>query len=169
MQLIDEVDDIGERWLLAVDSVSRGGELVKILQARPDAEFKNKLLKRWFPDCEALKPWLNELREEFHKAGFVADTDEALQLPVRVYRAAWDGDDAQCALSWTTDLEVAKIIAAMCNSDRGRYLGIHRDDVCMKIYTGICTEALGYLVARGESEVIAGNVEDIETIAVSWT
>lgn len=152
------------RRLALVGSENRAAVLAEIANEASPA-YGRKLLAEWFNMCDALAPWTAELRSAFERCGYVTDTDERLELPVVVYRAAWEDDDTASALSWTTDLEFAKRFCKGLTSMRARFLGIYRDDVDAFIYEANCTRAYGYLTSRGESEVIAAEVEDIHAVA----
>lgn len=154
-----------ERRLALVGSEDRAAVLVEALQTTESKKTKRKLLREWFNLCDALAPWRHELREQFELAGFVTDNHIRPKAPVLVYRAAWEDDDVETSLSWTTDRAIAERFCMGLVSPRARFLGIYRDDVEAYIWQGICTEMLGYLMGRDESEVIAKTVIDIQPIA----
>jgi hypothetical protein len=151
--------------LSLVGSEHRAGVLVDELRRTPSKPSARKMMREWFNICDALAPWRDELRGEFERIGFVTDTKEPLELPVTVYRAAWEDDDVEHALSWTLDREIAERFCKGLVSPRAWFLGIKRDDVDAYIYEGTCVEAFGYLTSRGEAEVIARTVENIRPIA----
>jgi hypothetical protein len=123
------------------------------------------MLAEWFNLCDALAPWRDDLREQFERVGFVTDTDDALVLPATVYRAAWEDDDVENALSWTLDLAIAELFCKGLTSPRAWFLGIKRDDVEAYIWQATCLEAFGYLDSREEQEVIAKTLTNITPIA----
>jgi len=156
---IDRFDSM----LSFADSGTRAGVLVACLKEATPEE-GNLLLQHWFNLCDALRPWQDDLREEFHRVGWVADTDQELEMPCRVYRGAWHDDEVEHALSWTLDIEVAQKFCRIISGPRGWFLGTKRDDAIPTVFQGICTSALGYLNERHEHEVIVDVVEDIEPI-----
>jgi hypothetical protein len=157
-----------DRKLALVGSERRAPLLVDILQTTESKVSKRQLLRDWFSSCDALAPWRHDLAEQFDIAGYVTDAKKSEQpaLPVTVYRGAWEDDDVETALSWTTDLERAEWFARYLTSVRAMFLGIHRTDVSPVVFQGTCTEAYGYLTGRGEHEVVAKTVEDIEAISM---
>lgn len=153
--------------LALVGSENRAAVLVDVLRSTPSKVSKRKLAAEWFNVCEAIAPWVEDLRDEFEGIGFITDAkkSEIPDLPVTVYRAAYADDDIENALSWTTSKETAEFFARHHTSLRARFLGLYRDDAEMRIFEGTATEAYGYLTGRGEAEVIAKTVEGIEAIA----
>lgn len=159
-------DPVTER-LVRVGSETRGHVLVQEMREATPSQAR-QLAAEWFNICDALEPWVEELREQLervHQAGlWVTDgTDPKLELPVVVYRAAWEGDQSR-ALSWTTKLEKAEWFARYLTGPRAWWLGIKREEEGPFIYQGLCTEAYGFLDNRDEAEVIAKTVLDIEPI-----
>jgi hypothetical protein len=159
------VADVEQRLAL-VGSESRAAVLVEELRATPHKPSARKLLREWFNVCDALAPYRLDLREQFERVGYVTDSTDSLVLPATVYRAAWPDDATDEALSWTLDRETAEMFARLLVSPRAWFLGIKRDDCEPHIFQGLCTEAFGYITSRGESEVIAKTVLDIEPIAI---
>lgn len=158
--------DIWTHQLVMAGSEIRAPVLVRALQATPEPEGKRRLLSDWFNVCEAIAPCREELRAEMELAGFFSDDGGAPpEVPVTIYRAAWEDDEAERALSWTTDRSVAERFCRGLVSLRAMFLGIYRDDVEAYIWRATCTEMYGYLKGRDESEVIAKTLEDVEPIA----
>lgn len=156
-----------ERALALVGSEDSAAVLVDALQTTESKKTKRKLLSEWFNCCDALGSHRHELREQFLLAGFVTDTAAAPpETPVHVYRAAWEDDDIYTALSWTTERSVAERFCRGLTSPRAMFLGIYRQDVEAYVWQATCVQMLGYLEGRGEYEVIAGEVDNAEPIAV---
>lgn len=152
--------------LVMAGSEIRAPVLAQALRATRGKKAKRQLLADWFNVCEALAPAREELRVQMELAGFFTDHDGAPpELPVTVYRAAWEDDEAELALSWTTDLAVAERFCKGLVSLRAMFLGIYRDDVDAYVWRATCTEMYGYLTGRDEHEVIAKTLEDVEPIA----
>lgn len=160
------MDDQSHRLAMA-GSETRAPVLVQVLRETPDPEAKRKLLADWLNVCEAYSPWREDLREQMELAGFFTDLEEGAppEVPVTVYRAAWEDDEAERALSWTTERSVAEFFCRHHTSFRAMFLGIYRDDVDIYIWQATCTEMHGYLTGRAESEVIAKTLENVEPIA----
>ena len=154
--------------LMMVGSESRTPVLIGALAATESKEAKQKLLADWLNMCEAQSPFREELREQLELAGFFTDDEEGAppETPVTVYRAAWEDDEAERALSWTTERSVAEFFCRHHTSFRAMFLGIYRDDVDMVIWQGTCHEMYGWLTGRSESEVIAKTLSDVEPIAL---
>ena len=155
------------RALMMAGSESRTPVLVAALSATPGKEEKRKLLAHWLNMCEAQSPFREELREQLELAGFFSDDEEGAPpvVPVTVFRAAWEDDEAERALSWTTSRAVAEFFCRHHTSLRAMFLGIYRDDVDIYIWRATCHEMYGWITGRGESEVIAKTVTDVEAIA----
>jgi hypothetical protein len=140
---------------------------VAVLQETPDPADKRELLAGWLNVCEAMAPVREELRAQMELAGFFTDDEDGTppKLPVTVYRAAWEDDEAELALSWTTERSVAEFFCRHHTSLRAMFLGLYRDDVDMYILEATCTEMYGWITGRSESEVIAKTLTDVEPIA----
>ena len=153
------------RRLSLVGSEDRAAVLADELQRTPHKPSARKLAREWFNLCDAIGPYATALRTEFFRIGFFTDSDTVPDLPVVVYRAAYEDDDIANALSWTTDRAVAEKFARMFMGPRGWFLGLKRTDTPMLIWRGVCTEAYGYLDDRQEREVIAKTVVEVEAVA----
>ena len=158
-----------EHELMMADSGTRAHALVAALQATPDPAEKAKLLGGWFNSCDALSPWRDELREEMELSDFFTDGDEhdpvkVPKFPRYVYRGAWEDDDAEVALSWTTKQKTAEWFARYLTSPRAMFLGIYRDDVEPLVFRARCHEAYGFLNGRGEHEVVAKRLTAVKPI-----
>jgi hypothetical protein len=158
------MNDAVTEKLIRVGSEARAEVLAREAAELPAKEAA-ELLADWFNVCDALAPARFDLRRQFERCEFVGDYAAAPELPVTVYRAAWDDDDAATALSWTTDREVAERFCRGLTGLRAMFLGIWRDDATPTIFEGLCTEAYGYLTSRDEHEVIAKTVVGIRPIA----
>lgn len=158
-----------QQWtdaLVMAGSERRAPVLVRALQATPDPEGKQALLRDWFSVCEAIGAERIPLRREFERAGFTTDApDEVPDFPVMIYRAAWEDDDPETALSWTTDLAFAERFCKGLLSIRAMFLGYYRVDVDAFIWAGICKKPLAFFNGRGESEVIPARVLEVQAIA----
>jgi hypothetical protein len=148
------------------DSQNRAERLVEACRAVSDDEARH-LLTEWFNICDALEPWRDELREQFERVGYVTDDPAiVLDLPVKVYRGAWEDDDAWLALSWTKSRAIAERFARGLTGMRSRFvLGTYREGVTPYIFEADCTEAYGYLTGRDEHEVIAKALVNVRPIA----
>ena len=157
------------RALALCGSENRVPVLIEALQATADEEGKRKLLVEWLNLCEAYAPWREELREQMELAGFFTDDEEGAPpvVPVTVFRAAWEDDEAERALSWTTSRAVAEFFCRHHTSLRAMFLGIYRDDVDIYIWRATCHEMYGWITGRGESEVVAKTLTDVEPISVA--
>lgn len=156
-------DAVTER-LVRVGSEARAQVLAQEAAKASPAQAR-KLLAEWFNLCDALEPWADQLRAQFERVGFVSDSDTpAPKPPLVVYRAAWNDGDPVKALSWTGSLDRAKWFAKYLTGVRAQWLGMKRTDGQVLVYRGLCTEMFGYLTSRGEEEVIAKSVIDIEPI-----
>lgn len=122
------------------------------------------LLAEWFNCCDAMADQADALREQFVRCGFVTDTDEKLVLPAIVYRAGWESDDPAKGLSWTKDLAFAERFCRGLFGPRAWFLGLRRDGERAVVWEAVCTEALGYLTGREESEVIPAKLERIQPL-----
>lgn len=163
------VNDDWNHALIMVGSEDRAPVLVEALQATPDPAGKQELLRDWFNSCEAIAPVREELRAELELSGFFTDAEddrECPQPPFVVYRAAWEDDEAELALSWTTDHKVAERFCKGLVSLRAMFLGIYREDVDAYVWRGVCHAMYGYLTGRGESEVIAKTISGVHAISV---
>lgn len=144
-----------EQRLSLCGSHERAGVLVAELQRTPSKPTARRLLRDWFNLCDAMAPWRDELLEQFRRVGFVTDTEDELQYPVTIYRAAWADEDPRRGLSWTLDRSEAEAFARRMTSARWRIVfGIERDDVDPVVWQAECFHALGYITGRNESEVI---------------
>ena len=149
-----------ERRLALVGSENRAEVLVELLQQTPSKKTARKLLRDWFNVCEALAPWTADFREQFERVGYVSDSEEKLDFPITVYRAAYEDDDIDNALSWTTSRATAEFFARHHTSFRAQFLGLYRDDVDMLIWQGTAHSALAYFTGRDEHEIVPGEVTD---------
>lgn len=150
--------------LALTGSESRAGVLAEIcLEASP--KYARELLAHWFNLCDALAPSHEPLRAACERAGYFSDTAERPPMPCTVYRAAWEDDDIEGALSWTLDYAAAEKFCKYLTSPRAWWLGMKREDATAMIFRGTCTRAYGYLTSRDEAEVIAARVERIVPIA----
>lgn len=160
--------DVYDHRLNMADSQTRAAALVEICQGET-VENARALLAHWFNICDAVRPWLPALREQFERCAPVTDDPvrmrKELKLPCVVYRGAWHDDDTAAALSWTLDREDAEKFCRIISGPRGWFLGMKRDDARATVFRGVCVEAYGYLTGRDESEVIAARVEEIEPIS----
>lgn len=153
--------------LMMADSQNRAPVLVAALKAARGKKAKTELLREWFNSCDALAPERHTLRGYFHQVGWVTDApDEVPDFPVTVYRAAWEDDDVETALSWTTDKAVAEKFARGLGSLRAQFLGIYREGVVPYIWEATCERAYAYFNSRGEHEVVPMILTDIEPIAM---
>lgn len=160
------------RELSLVGSEDRARVLVAALDGVPSRKAKAALLREWFNLCDAQAPYRVELWDAFAAVGWVTDVeDDALlpEFPVTVYRAAWEDDEIEDALSWTTSREVAERFARGLTSMRARFLGIYRDDVEPWIWQATAESAYAYFNDRGEHEVVPQVLTDVEPIAVLRT
>lgn len=157
-----------ERWeerLTMVPSERRAEVLVEAVRASSKRQGR-ELLRDWFYLCDALAPWRHELREQFERVGYVSDTAARPTMPATVYRAAWEDDATEEALSWTLDRAVAERFCRYLTGIRAKLvLGIYRDDVDAMIFQGTALGALGYITGRQEAELIPTKVVDIHPIA----
>lgn len=158
------------RQIGLADSQHRGGVLLAALEAEPDDDKAREMLASWFNACDALKPWAKGLRDQFARVGFVTDDPDVPPptMPVKVYRGAWDDDDPETALSWTTRREVAEAFCRGLVGMRAKIVfGIDRPDNTPTIYQGLCVYALGWITGRGEAEIVAGrhSVQMVQPIA----
>jgi len=144
----------------------RRAEVLARLCAESDVDEARELLAGHFNICDALAPWATELRAQFERVEFVTDEESTVPaLPVIVYRAAWEDDNVDNALSWTTDLEFAKRFCKGLTGPRAKLiLNTYRDDVDAVIFQGICVKAFGWLNSREESEIVADEVVEIMPI-----
>lgn len=155
---------MSERLMMA-GSERRAPVLVDVLRETESDDEARELLRDWFNMSEAISPWTAELREQFERVGYVTDDEDfELELPVTVYRAAYEDDDVESALSWTTSLETAHFFARHHTSIRAAFLGLYRDDVDMVIWRDTMHEAHAYFNGRGEHEVVPRRITDIEAI-----
>jgi len=155
--------------LLFADSQHRAGVLVSALRDTPDPAEKAKLLSDNFNICDALSPWRDQLREEMEKSDFFTDAEDGETIkvpkfPCYVYRGAWEDDEAELALSWTTSLKRAKWFAGYLTGMRAAFLGIRREGVEPVVFRARCHEAYGYLTGRGENEVVAKRLTAVKPI-----
>ena len=157
------------RELALVGSENRMPVLIAALQATAEEEGKRELLAEWINMCEAYAPWREPLREQMELAGFFTDDEDGASplLPIIVYRAAREDDEAERALSWTTKRSVAEFFCRHHTSFRAMFLGLYRADVDIYIWQATCHEMYGWIVGRGESEVLAKTLTDVEQIAVA--
>lgn len=149
-------------------SENRAPVLVAALDAARTKKEKAELLREWFNLCDALAPQRHDLRRHFKAVGWVTDADEHPDFPVTVYRAAWEDDDVETALSWTTSREKAEWFARYLTGPRAWFLGIRRDDedVVPYIWQATCESAFAYFNGRDEHEVVPEILSDIEPIAM---
>jgi hypothetical protein len=158
--------------LCQAGSENRAAVLIACLDECTTIEAKRALLADWFNVCEANAPYRHELREHFAAAGWLTDEagrDEPPDFPCTVYRAAWEDDDVETALSWTTSKETAEFFARHLVSLRAQFLGIYREDVDPWIWEATCESAFAYFNDRGEFEVVPEILSDIRPIAVLQT
>jgi hypothetical protein len=154
-----------DRAIGLADSQNRAAVLVKALEQTKSKKAARELLNHWFNLCDALAPWKDQLRAQFDRVGWVTDADEEVDYPVTIYRAGWADDDVEGALSWTTDLEVAKRFAQGLYGLRSRLiLGTYREDVEAMIWQATCWDAYAYFDGRSEKEVVPKLLTDIEPI-----
>lgn len=157
-----------DKTLAMTDSHYRGAQLLWQLQHEPDDIVAADLLAEWWNMCDAFKPQAAGLREQLLRVGFVTDDPEVPppDLPVTVYRGAWDDDDPATALSWTLSREIAENFAHGLVGMRAKLIyGIDRPDNDPVIWQATCTSMLGWITGRGEQEVIVGEVSDVTAIA----
>lgn len=157
------------RALMFADSQHRAGVLVAALQDTPDPAEKAKLLADNFNICDALLPWREELREEMEQSDFFIDGEPfeytVPKFPRYVYRGAWEDDEAELALSWTTSKKRAEWFASYLTGMRAAFLGIRRrEGVSPVVFRARCHEAYGYLNGRGEQEVVAKRLTAVTPI-----
>lgn len=152
--------------LMMADSQNRAPVLVAALNATRGKKARADLLRDWFNCCDALAPERHDLRRHFHEVGWVTDSDDVPEFPATVYRAAWEDDDVDTALSWTTDRAVAERFAHGLGSIRAKFLGIYRDDVTPYIWQATCESAYAYFNGREEHEVVPEILTDVEPIAM---
>jgi hypothetical protein len=157
--------DWGNRLMMA-DSQNRAPVLVAALDAARGKKAKADLLREWFNCCDALAHERHTLRIFFAQVGWVTDSDEVPEFPVTVYRAGWEDDDVDTALSWTTDKEVAERFARGLSSMRAQFLGIYREGVVPYIWQATCESAFAYFNSRDEKEVVPEILSDVEPIAM---
>jgi hypothetical protein len=158
-----------EHRLVMADSQNRAGVLVAALRDTPDPAEKAKLLAGNFNICDALAPWRDELREQMELSDFFTDADDGETIkvpkfPRYVYRGAWEDDEAELALSWTTSQKQAEWFASYLTSIRAAFLGIRREGVTPVVFRARCHEAFGYLNGRGEQEVVAKRLTSVTPI-----
>jgi hypothetical protein len=171
-RLLQEKRDAGdwEALLSLADSQERATVLVEALSAVESKEAYTHLFREWFNSCDALAPQREQLRAYLDETDFFTDelgAENTPDLPVVVYRGAWDDDEAERGLSWTVDREVAERFARGLVGPRARFvLGIYREDGTPTIFRAIATEAYGFLNDRGEKEVIAKKLRAVEQISV---
>lgn len=157
-----------DKRLAMTDSHFRGPALLVELQNEPDDVLAADLLAEWWNMCDAFKPSAAGLREQLLRVGFVTDDSDVPppDLPVTVYRGAWDDDDPATALSWTLSREIAENFAHGLVGMRAKLIyGIDRPDNDPVIWQATCTSMLGWITGRGEQEVIVGEVSDVMPIA----
>jgi len=155
------------RRLGFADSQHRAAVLVHELQRTPSKPSARKMLREWFNLCDALAPYVDDLREQFKRVGYVTDDPKTkLTFPVTVYRGAWDDDEAERALSWTLDRSVAEKFCRMMTGLRWTLVfGISRPDHDPVVWQATCWDALGYFNDREEREVIPSVLTDVQPIA----
>lgn len=158
-----------DKLLGFADSQNRAAVLVEALDHCTEADERTSLLAEWFNSCDALAPQREQLRAHLEQTTFFTDEEGAASVPnfpVTVYRGAWDDDETDLALSWTTDLTFAERFARGLVGARARLiLGMYREEGTPTIYRGTCVEAYGYLNSRGEHEVIAKKVRAVRPIS----
>lgn len=158
-----------DHYLMLHDSQTRGPALVTALSQVPDKTGKTALLRDWFSSCDALAPVREQLRAHLEDTDFFTDESgdgNVPDFPVVVYRGAWDDDDAEHALSWTTDRAFAERFCRGLTGMRARLvLGIYREDATPTIFRAVCTEAYGFLNDRAEHEVIAKTLRSVEPVS----
>jgi hypothetical protein len=150
-------------------SEERAAVLVEALAHADGPETRADLFREWFNMCDALAPQREQLRAYLEETPFFTDEEGAKAVPdfpVVVYRGAWHDDDAEHALSWTTDRSFAEKFARGLVGMRARYvLGIYRADATPTIFRAVAIEAYGFLNGRGEHEVIAKTLRAVEPIS----
>lgn len=153
--------------LMMAGSESRGPVLVEALRATAEPEEKRKLLVDWLNVCEAYAPVRDDLRVQMELAGFFTDDKGGAPPvpPLTVYRGSWEDDEAELALSWTTNKDQAEFFARALFSFRAMFLGTYREGVDAYIWKATCHEMYGYLSGRGEREVLAKRLTDVEPVA----
>lgn len=150
--------------LARCDSQHRAEVLVELLNNADDKE-AGQLLLEWFNLCDALSPWVDGLRDHFERVGYVSNEPGILNTPLTIYRAAWEDDVPEKALSWTLDYEFAEKFGKGLFGARSQFLGLYRPDSEAVIWKAEATEIYAYITSRNESEIVPRTIVNIEEFA----